>query len=103
MLFFAFIYMLSGFGNDFPLYLNVLFYSTFLLRIMVVPDKLFLLILSLIIGIGGTIGEGILSSLDLVFYTKPVFFHVPAWLAGLYLHGAFALREGMRFFVYDRK
>ena len=100
MLIFALVYILSGFGNESPALLNLLFYGSFLLRLAVTQDKGFIVILSMIIGVGGVLGEGILSALDLVSYTKPVIFHVPVWLAALYFHGAFALRDGMRFFVY---
>ncbi|MEZ5008766.1 MAG: hypothetical protein R2753_11505 [Chitinophagales bacterium] len=100
LLLFAFVYLLSGFGNEYPLYLNVLFYSTFLIRLAVTSDKQFILIVSLILGISGTLGEGLLSEFGLVYYTKPVVFHMPLWLAGVYMHGAFALRACMRFFVY---
>lgn len=102
MLIFVFVYLLSGFGNESPLILNLLFYSTFLLRLAFTPDKIFMLILSIILGIAGSLAEGILSALDLVYYTKPVIFHVPLWLAALYFHGAFALKDGMRFFVFRK-
>ena len=103
MLMFALFYILSGFGNESPLFLNLLFYGTFLIRLTLTQDKIFILILSVILGIGGTLGEGILSWFGLVYYTKPVIFLVPTWLGGLYFHGAFALRDSMRLFVYRNK
>lgn len=103
LLLFAFVYLMSGFGNDFPILLNVIFYGTFLLRMAITKDKQFMLILSILMGISGAFVEGTLTVFDLVYYTKPVVYHVPLWLAALYLHGAFALRDGMRLFVYREK
>ncbi|MEZ5004087.1 MAG: hypothetical protein R2730_13740 [Chitinophagales bacterium] len=102
LLLFAFVYLMSGFGNEWPILLNVLFYGTFLLRWLASRDKTFILIISLILAVGGTLGEGVLSAMGLVYYTKPVIFHVPLWLGGVYMHGAFALRDSMRFFVYTK-
>lgn len=102
LILFTLVYILSGFGNESPLFLNLFFYGTFLLRLAITPDKMFMLIISILIGIGGAFTEGFMSDMDLVYYTKPVIYYVPLWLAGLYLHGAFALRDGMRLFVYKK-
>ncbi|MCP4437574.1 MAG: hypothetical protein GY810_01360 [Aureispira sp.] len=102
LIIFALVYILSGFGNESPIFLNVLFYGLFLLRLTITPDKVFILIISIMLGIGGAFIEGFMSNMDLVYYTKPVIYYVPLWLAGLYLHGAFALRDGMRLFVYKQ-
>jgi len=45
--------------------------------------------------------EGVFAAAGLMDYRYFDVFHVPFWLGGLYVHGAFALREGLRFFVYD--
>lgn len=56
--------------------------------------------LAVIMGIGGMLAEGLMSHFGQVTYRHVDFFYVPFWLGGLYMHGAFALRESMRFFVY---
>jgi len=100
LLIFTLIYFLSGFGSGHPVLLNFLFYGTFLVRLGVTEDRIFILMIAIILAIGGVAGEGFLSLMGLVTYKRPDFFLVPAWLGGLYLHGAFALRAGVRFFVY---
>lgn len=103
LLLFAFVYLMSGFGNEYPLLLNGIFYGTFLLRLALSTDRGFMLILSILMGIGGAAAEGTMSAFDLVYYTQPDIYYVPAWLSALYLHGAFALRDGMKFFVFRNK
>jgi hypothetical protein len=66
-------------------------------------DRLWLFILAVLMAVGGMIAEGLLSAAGMVTYHYVDVFYVPFWLGGLYLHGAFALREGMRFFVYKSK
>jgi hypothetical protein len=100
---FAFVYLLSGFGNFEPVALSVIFYSTFVLRWMFSYDRPWLLLLSVLMAIGGMFAEGAMSAAGLVAYGYVDVFHVPLWLGGLYIHGAFALREGMRYFVYNSK
>jgi hypothetical protein len=97
---FAFIYLLSGFGNFDPVFLSIIFYGTFAARWLFSYDRLWLLLFSVLMAIGGMSGEGILSAAGLVTYRHVDVFYVPFWLGGLYLHGAFALREGLRFFIY---
>lgn len=100
---FALIYLMSGLGNREPVLLSVIFYGTFVLRLMFTYERLTLLLLAAAMAVGGMFGEGFLSALGLVTYGYTDVFHVPYWLGGLYVHGAFALREGMRFFVYGKK
>ncbi len=85
MLLFAFVYILSGFGNDYPSLLNGLFYTSFILRLIISPDRIFTLILRMILGLGGIFGEGFLSSLDL-FTTRNrfSFMFLPGWLVFIY-------------------
>jgi hypothetical protein len=97
---FALIYLLSGFGNLEPIILSVIFYGTFVIRWLSSYDKLWLLILSGLMAIGGMFVEGAISTVGWMTYHYTDFFHVPLWLGGLYLHGAFALREGMRIFFF---
>jgi hypothetical protein len=100
---FAFVYLLSGFGNFEPALLSVIFYGTFVVRWLPSYDRLWLLLLSVSMAIGGMFAEGAISAAGGVAYRHVDVFHVPLWLGGLYMHGAFALREGMRYFVYNSK
>jgi hypothetical protein len=97
---FALVYFLSGFGNFEPGVLSVILYITFALRVLVTYDRAWLLFISIMMAVGGMLAEGALSALGLVAYRHVDVFNVPFWLGGLYLHGAFALREGMRCFYY---
>lgn len=94
LLLFAFVYLVSGFGNDWPLLLGVIFYTTFVLRLLFTYERGWLLLLAVLMAIGGMAAEGLLAEFGLVAYRLPEVFHVPWWLGGLYMHGAFALREG---------
>lgn len=93
-------YLVSGFGNEHHDLLALLFYATFFLRWAFSYDRQWLLLLAVSMGIGGMFTEGLMSHFGQVTYRHMDVFHVPFWLGGLYMHGAFALREGMRFFVY---
>lgn len=98
--YFALAYMLSGFGNYHPRLLCFIFYGTFVLRLGVTYEKEWLAIIALLLAFGGMFTEGLMSKMGLVEYREPEIFNVPWWLGGVYMHGAFALREGMRMFVY---
>ena len=100
---FMFVYMMSGFGNAMPDLLSSIFFGAFAVRWIFTYDRAWLLLLAIMMAIGGMAAEGALSALGLVAYRHADIFHVPLWLGGLYLHGAFALREGMRCFVYAGK
>lgn len=100
---FAFVYVLSGFGNAEPAFLAVFFLATFVARWAVAEERGFLLVVAVLLAIGGMVGEGLLAEFDLVAYREPEIFHVPWWLGGLYMHGAFALREGMRFMALGKR
>lgn len=97
---FAMVYLVSGFGNEHLVLLSLIFYGTFVLRWAVSYDRQWLLLLAVIMGIGGMFAEGLMSHFGQVTYRHVDVFYVPFWLGGLYMHGAFALRESMRFFVY---
>lgn len=97
---FAMVYLVSGFGNEHPVLLALIFYGTFVLRWAVSYDRPWLLLLAVIMGIGGMLAEGLMSHFGQVAYRHVDVFYVPFWLGGLYMHGAFALREAMRLFVY---
>jgi hypothetical protein len=98
---FILIYLLSGFGNFDPFFLFIIFYVIFIARWMFTYDKAWLLLLAFLMAIGGMFAEGVLAAAGLVTYRHVDIFHVPFWLGGLYVHGAFALREGLRLFVYN--
>ncbi|MEW6079666.1 MAG: hypothetical protein AB1724_17810 [Thermodesulfobacteriota bacterium] len=97
---FGLVYLLSGFGSREPGLLSAIFYGAFVLRLAVTYEKGFLLLLALIMAVTGMIAEGSLAVFELVHYRQPEIFNVPFWLGALYMHGAFALRESMRFFVW---
>lgn len=101
LILFAMVYIASGFGNHYPVVLSLLFYGTFLIRLAVTYEKGFLLLVAIVLAIGGMFAEGTMSKLGLVYYREPEIYAVPWWLGAVYMHGGFALREGMRFFVYE--
>ena len=98
--YFAIVYMLSGFGNYHPELLCFIFYGTFVLRLGATYEKEWLLIIAFLLAFGGMFTEGLMAQLGLVSYRDPEIFNVPWWLGGVYMHGAFALREGMKMLVY---
>jgi hypothetical protein len=102
---FLMVFLLSGFGNREPILLTVVFYLSFFLRLAFTYDKLFFFGLAIMLAAAGILGEGTLAVFDMVQYSRseyrlPEIYNVPWWLGGVYMHGAFALREAMRFFVY---
>jgi len=99
---FVLVYLSSGFGNESPALLSLVFYGSFALRWAFTYERAWLLVLAVALAIGGMTTEGSLGALELVAYRHADVFHVPLWLGGVYMHGAFALREGMRVFVYRR-
>lgn len=102
LLFFMMIYLLSGFGNYHPTLLSVIFFSTFFFRLAFTYEKAFIFLFAILLGIGGMFVEGAMTKFDLVHYREPEIFGVPYWLGGVYMHGALALRDGMRVFVYRK-
>lgn len=98
---FVVVYLLSGFGNESPYLLVLIFYGTFFMRLSVTYERNWAFLLALILGIGGMFVEGLLSLFGEVTYRHVDVFGVPYWLGGLYMHGALALRECVRFFIYS--
>lgn len=97
---FVMVYLLSGFGNESPYLLALIFYGTFLLRLAATYERSWALLLALMLGAGGMVAEGLLSLSGQVAYRHVDVFGVPYWLGALYMHGALALRESLRLFVY---
>jgi hypothetical protein len=97
--YFLFVYLLSGFGSAAPLTLAIVFYATWLLRFAAAKERAFLAVVAAALAVGGTLSEAAMSWGGLVTYVRSDFLGVPAWLPGLYLHGAFALRDGYRRFA----
>ncbi|RZG75053.1 hypothetical protein [Acinetobacter sp. WCHAc060025] len=102
LILFVMVYLLSAFGNNDPSMLSIIFYSTFIIRLFFSYERIFLTIIAIILAIAGMFFEGLLSHFELVAYHHVDIFYVPWWLGGLYMHGAFALRSGMRYFVYNK-
>ena len=102
LLLFMMVYLVSGFGNHEPKLLAIIFYVSFLIRLAFTYERMFILLFAIILGIGGMVVEGAMTQFDLVHYREPEVFGVPYWLGGVYMHGALALREGMRYFVYQK-
>ena len=75
-------------------------YVSYLLRWSVTYEKGFLLGIGVAMALGGILVEGSISAMGQMQYVFPAIYHVPLWLGGVYLHGSFALREGIRFLVY---
>ena len=98
---FVLVYVLSGFGNHDPIFLGIFFLVTFVLRWLAAPDRGFLLLVAVLLAVAGILTEGTLHQFGLVAYREPEIYGVPWWLGGVYLHGAFLLREGMRFLVFS--
>jgi len=98
---FILIYVLSGFGNLSPVFLSVIFYATFAVRWFFSYERAWLLLLAVSMAIGGMFAEGVLAAAGLVTYRHVDVFYVPFWLGGLYVHGAFAIRSGLRLLVYN--
>lgn len=97
---FALVYLLSGFGNESPNLLSLIFFGTFFLRLAFTYERRWALLLAILLGIGGMVGEGLISLVGEVSYRHVDVFGVPYWLGGLYMHGALALRESVRYFIY---
>lgn len=99
---FVLVYLMSGFGNESPAALSLVFYGAFAVRWAFTYERAWLLAVAVTLAIGGMAVEGSMGAAEIVAYRQVDVFHVPMWLGGVYMHGAFALREGMRVLVYRR-
>lgn len=98
--YFALVYFASGVGNEYTTTLLIIFTVLFVVRLATTYEPMWLLILATLLAIGGIAVEGALAAFGLVTYRVEEIFYVPWWLGGLYLHGAFAVRESMRYIYY---
>ena len=99
---FVLVYLMSGFGNESPAALSLVVYGAFAVRWAFTYERAWLLAVAVTLAIGGMAVEGSMGAAEIVAYRHVDVFHVPMWLGGVYMHGAFALREGMRVLVYRR-
>ena len=99
---FAVVYFASGVGNAYPSLLCFTFFGLFILRVAVTYERAWLVSFAVSLAISGVLVEVAFCSFGIVTYRTPDFPGVPWWLAGLYLHGAFTVREGMRYFYFQR-
>ena len=93
---FAFTYILTGYANREPRLLAMLLFSSAALRLWTTRDRPFMLCAAIALAVGGVLTESGISALGHMFYREPEVFGTPVWLAALYMHGAFALRDGTR-------
>jgi hypothetical protein len=100
---FMMVYLASGVGHEYPALLSLIFYGLFLLRWAASYERGWLLTVAIVLAAGGMLAEGVLGAFGLVVYRHQDMFFVPFWLGGIYMHGAFALREGVRYFVYRKE
>jgi hypothetical protein len=95
-------YTASGLGHRHPAVLAAALGLTWVLRLAVRSDRWQAGSFSIALTLGGVLYEGTLAGTDAFHYTHPDIYHVPVWLAGIYLHGgplaltvARYLRHGM--------
>lgn len=90
-----FIYFMSGqVGTTYPWTLTWIAIGSWALRLILAADShMAIFVSSLALGIGGLFIEGTFSALGLFDYNHVDFYRCPLWLAGIYLHGGFALVE----------
>jgi hypothetical protein len=79
------IYAASGIWHEHPVALTIAFVATWALRR---PDRRRAVLFSLALAVGGVVYEGTLAATGAFHYRHADLYHVPMWLAGIYLHGA---------------
>lgn len=91
------VYGLSGVFNAHPQALLWGFCLGWLLRLATMPsDRGVYALFGVVLALAGCAFEGVLTLTGEFAYRAPEFFHVPLWLAGLYLHGSFAILQLVR-------
>jgi hypothetical protein len=81
-------YAASGVFDRWPYALAAAFVVTWAGRVAVARHRAALTAFSLLLAAGGTGAEALLSAAGTFDYADPDFLGLPAWLPGLYLHGA---------------
>jgi hypothetical protein len=61
---------------------------SWLARMAVRRDRNWLVLAGVLLAAGGVLYEGTVAGAGAFHYTRPDVYHVPVWLAGIYLHGA---------------
>jgi hypothetical protein len=90
-------YAASGlFGNGHGAELAVIYVLSWVARLARRADRLVAGVASVTLAAGGILYEGTLAGTGAFHYTHPAVYHVPIWLAGIYLHGAFLLIDVAR-------
>lgn len=89
-------YAASGVFLAWPQGLLIGFVATWLLRLAFSRDRAATFIFGVILAVMGVLVEGLLMLTGDVAYSAPEIFHVPWWLGGLYLHGAFVVLQLVR-------
>lgn len=89
-------YAASGLFLAWPHGLLIGFVATWLLRVAFSRDRAVTFVFGLILAVMGCLIEGLLMLSGDVAYSAPEIFHVPWWLGGLYLHGAFVVLQLVR-------
>lgn len=88
---FVAVYALSGLFNEHPQALLWAFVLSWLARLALSPDRTPLALFGVVLALVGCVVEGLITRTGEFAYRAPEFFHVPLWLAGLYLHGSIAI------------
>lgn len=93
---FAFAYILTGYANRDAAVLATILYVTAGVRLWTSRDRPFMLCAAIALAGAGVLTEGTISALGQMYYRQPEVYGTPLWLAALYMHGTFALRDGTR-------
>lgn len=87
-------YLISGFVDQkYAVAYALLLLVTFGVRFVLRREGVAVLVSSVMIAIGGVLGEAALSAIGEFSYLHPDLLGVPWWLLPLYLHGALAARD----------
>ena len=95
-------YGATGLFNRWPAGLAAALLAAWVVRVVVDESPGVLVVFSLLLAAGGTLYEGTLAGTGAFHYTRPDLYHVPLWLAGIYLDGA-ALALGVARSLFTRE
>lgn len=87
------VYFITGIfsGTPGPLLAGLL--VAWAVRIALCRERTMLVIWSLVLALIGCLIEGASSAAGMFHYARPEIFHVPYWLAALYMHGSFVVLD----------